>query len=76
MSRRAVGIVRVFDDQTGDPATDNEARALNRRLHRTTVSKFYVRARGRARRAQVKRAEYPRYARMIGSAVQELRDRT
>lgn len=68
-------VTKVYDERTGDPFRDNNARRANRELHRATWGYLKIQAKSRRRRAAIMRAEFPRYAGIVAVAAESLAQR-
>lgn len=65
--------VRVYDEHTGHPATDNLNRRRNRSLHRALRDSFRVKTpRGRRRKQIITRIEYQQYARTVAEIAEAM----
>ena len=65
----------MFNEKSGHPYRDNAARRINRSIRREAAMNLRVSAKGRRRRAQIKRVESKRYADLIAAVMAQYMER-
>lgn len=57
--------VKYYDENTGNPTVDNEARNRNRAVNKVALGGFTVNTSGRRRKKYIMSQEFPRYVSLI-----------